>query len=218
MTPLPPDSPSTRELRAVLVPFISKRVDPQDVEDVVQNVFVRIQRGLADLRDTDKLLAWAYQIARNAIVDHARHAALRRHEAIERARGVSAPADEDDGDATRELARIVAHFIAMLPGPYRDALQMTELDGLTQAEAATRVGISLPGMKSRVQRGRAQLRELLEACCEIEQDTRGAIIEIEPRHAPASIPDCCSRTLASTAGDVRLQGHDEPTTNERADH
>ena len=189
----PPSTP--RRLRELLVPFISKRVDAQDVEDVLQTVFVRIQRGLAELRDGDKLVAWAYQIARNAIVDHARHTGLRRHEPIDHARTLAAPHDDGDDDAARlELARIVGHFIAMLPDPYREALQMTELDGLTQAEAARRADLSLPGMKSRVQRGRAQLRELLEACCDIAQDTRGAIIDVEPRNAPASLPNCCSKS------------------------
>jgi RNA polymerase sigma-70 factor (ECF subfamily) len=195
MTPMttgPTDSPTT-ELRALLVPFISKRVAPQDVDDVLQTVFVRIQRGFAELRDGDKLVAWAYQIARNAIVDHARHAAVRRHEPIDHARGLATPDDDEDGGARLELARIVGHFIAMLPDPYREALQMTELDGLTQAEAARRADLSLPGMKSRVQRGRAQLRELLEACCDIEKDTRGTIIDVEPRNAPASLPNCCAK-------------------------
>lgn len=190
---------TTHELRALLVPFISKRVDPQDVDDVVQNVFVRIQRGLGELREGDKLLAWAYQIARNVIVDYARHASLRKHENLERVRALAAPSDEDDNAAASELARILGHFIAMLPDPYREALQMSELEGITQAEAARRAGISVSGMKSRVQRGRAQLRELLDDCCDIEQDIRGAIIDVEPRNAPASLPNCCREPMRPSA-------------------
>ncbi len=55
----------------------------------------------------------------------------------------------------------------MLPSPYREALTLTELEGLTQKEAAEMLGISLSGMKSRVQRGRQQLRQALEDCCHI---------------------------------------------------
>jgi len=199
----------TRELRALLIPFISKRVDPQDVEDVVQTVFVRIQRGLANLHDADKLVPWGYQIARNAIIDHARTAGLRKHAALETVQSHAAPAPDDESGAG-ELALILGHFIAMLPDPYRAALQLTELEGITQAAAAERVGLSLPGMKSRVQRARAQLRGLLEACCDIELDTRGSIIDVEPRNRPAQLPDCCSRKAASISPDVRLQRHDEP--------
>jgi RNA polymerase sigma-70 factor (ECF subfamily) len=190
---------TTHELRALLVPFISKRVDPQDVDDVVQNVFVRIQRGLGELREGDRLLAWAYQIARNVIVDYARHASLRKHENLDGVRALAAPGDEDENAAAGELARILGHFVAMLPEPYREALQMSELEGITQSEAARRAGISVSGMKSRVQRGRVQLRELLDECCDIEQDTRGAIIDVEPRNAPASIPNCCREPVRPSA-------------------
>jgi RNA polymerase sigma-70 factor (ECF subfamily) len=185
------------ELRALLVPFISKRVDPQDVDDVLQSVFVRIQRGLGDLRETDKVVAWSYQIARNVIVDHARRRTVRKHETLDRVRSVAEPHDEKDDSGATELAVILGHFIAVLPDPDREALQLTELDGITQAEAARRVGLSLPGMKSRVQRARARLRELLEGCCEIELDTRGGIIDVEPSNPPADLPNCCARRRAS---------------------
>jgi RNA polymerase sigma-70 factor (ECF subfamily) len=207
---------SARALRSLLVPFISKRVEPQDVDDVVQTVFVRIHRGLANLRDSDKLVAWGYQIARNAIVDHVRHAGLRKHAPLDRVSSAAAPITDDDSGAG-ELALIVGHFIARLPDPYREALQLTELEEMTQAEAARLVGLSLPGMKSRVQRARVQLRELLEACCDIELDTRGSIIDVEPRNAPAELPDCCARKPASIATDVRLQSmtntHQTSNTN-----
>jgi len=198
----------THELRRLLIPFISRRVAPQDVEDVLQNVFVRIQRGLSRLREGDKLVAWSYQIARNAIIDHTRRASLRHHEALE-ARFVAAPVPDEDDPGVRELAQILGHFIAMLPAPYREALELTELAGMTQAEAARRVGLSLPGMKSRVQRGRTQLRELLEGCCRIELDSRGSIIDVEPRNRPASLPNCCSREPASFESAARLPEHDE---------
>ncbi len=208
----------THELRHLLVAFISKRVAPQDVEDVVQTVFLRIQRGLSELREGDKLLAWAYQIARNTIVDYARHASLRRHESMDRARAVGSLVDDAENVGVAELAKIVGDFIAMLPAPYGEALQMTELEGLTQAEAARRSGISLPGMKSRVQRGRARLRELLEECCDIAQDTRGAIIDVEPRNAPASIPNCCSALHPSSETSVSRDMTNQQQMNEQADN
>jgi RNA polymerase sigma-70 factor (ECF subfamily) len=208
---------SVRELRALLVPFISKRVQPQDVDDVVQTVFVRIQRGVAELRDSDKLIAWGYQIARNAIIDHARHTSVRQHERVEDLASVAAV---DELDEESELAPVVGHFIGMLAAPYREALQLTELDGLTQAEAARRVGLSIPGMKSRVQRARAQLRGLLETCCDIELDARGTIIDVEPRNRPADLPNCCdvhpsrttpvSRDMTNTRQNTQ---NDETTTN-----
>lgn len=65
-------------------------------------------------------------------------------------------------------------------------------DEETQKEAAAMIGISLSGMKSRVQRGRQQLREMFEACCEIALDVRGHVVSCEPR-PDGRLPDCRCR-------------------------
>jgi RNA polymerase sigma-70 factor (ECF subfamily) len=83
-------------------------------------------------------------------------------------------------DEAALLAQCVRPFVDELPDIYRDALVMTELDGLTQAAAANRVGISLSGMKSRVQRGRAMLRDSIEDCCEVTLDARNGIRDVTP--------------------------------------
>jgi RNA polymerase sigma-70 factor (ECF subfamily) len=176
-----------RELEERLRPFVARRVSrPDDVDDVVQDVFLRMQRSLRDLRDEQRFGPWVYQVARSAIAEHRR--ARARHPL---ASGEAAPAaeispEEDDCVVEQELATYVAPFVATLPSPYREALTLTELEGLTQHEAADMLGITLSGMKSRVQRGREKLRALLEDCCEIALDARGRVIGCEPRD-----PDCC---------------------------
>jgi RNA polymerase sigma-70 factor (ECF subfamily) len=79
------------------------------------------------------------------------------------------------------LAQCIQPFLARLPTDYADALRWVDLEGMTQAEAAQRAGISVSGMKSRVQRGRAKLQELLEVCCRFELDCRGRVIGYEAR-------------------------------------
>lgn len=74
---------------------------------------------------------------------------------------------------------------SQLSADYRDAIMLAELEGLTHQEAANRLGISVPGMKSRVQRGRQQLRKLLNECCLIELDKRRGVAHFEARR-PAS--------------------------------
>ncbi|CAN5923750.1 RNA polymerase sigma factor SigZ [soil metagenome] len=192
-------APSARdawsELDAKLRPFIARRVrSPMDVDDVVQDVFLRMQRGLSALRDEERFGPWVYQVARSAIASHLR--AARRRPVV----GGDAPADEeamvireeDEDDAARALAAQVAMFVALLPSPYREALTLTELEGLTQKEAAAMLGLSFSGMKSRVQRGRQQLREALEACCHIALDGRGRVLSCEPR-PDGRLPDCPCR-------------------------
>jgi RNA polymerase sigma-70 factor (ECF subfamily) len=178
-----------------LRPFIARRVSAAaDVDDVLQDVFLRMHRSLPSLRDGERFGPWAYQVTRSAIADHHRSAA--RQERLEDAAGLAAPSSpasssdaEPEGAAERELAAYMAPLVAMLPSPYREALVLTELEGMTQKAAAELLGISLSGMKTRVQRGRVRLRALLESCCEIALDARGRVIACDPRRGSA--PDDC---------------------------
>ncbi len=180
------------ELEARLRPFIARRVRSQtDVDDVMQDVFLRMQRGLPSLQDDDRFGPWVYQVARSAIGDHRR--ALARHPiessaALDESEAPASAPGEDDG-IEEIVAMYVAPFVALLPSPYREALTLTELEGLTQREAADMMGISLSGMKSRVQRGRRALREAFEDCCKIAVDARGRIVSCEPR-PDGRLPDC----------------------------
>ena len=179
-----------RELEAKLRPFIARRLRSDvDVDDVVQDVFLRMQRGLAGLRDEERFGPWVYQVARSAIVDHHRVAA--KHRVVDSDGRDEQPLDVDDDRAIEEeLARYLAPFVAMLPSPHREALTLVELEGLTQKQAAEMLGISLSGMKSRVQRGRVLLRKALEDCCHIALDARGRVVGCEPR-ADGRLPDGC---------------------------
>jgi RNA polymerase sigma-70 factor (ECF subfamily) len=177
------------ELQHKLRPFVARRVPPGDVEDVLQDVFVRVQRGLPALRDEERLLPWLYQVARSAVQESARQRArhpLARHEYDEPA--VAEP--ESSAPSETGLAAFAAAAISRLPSPYREALTLTELQGVTQLAAAKLLGISTSGMKSRVQRGREKLRELLESNCDIALDVRGGVMSCEPREEA----DCsCTR-------------------------
>jgi RNA polymerase sigma-70 factor, ECF subfamily len=183
-----------------LRPFVARRVAGADVDDVLQDVYVRLQRGLATLRDDERFGAWLFQIARNTIADHGR--ARARHPLAPAADvpESAAPTADDDRDAATALATCVATFVARLPSPYREAVTLVELEGLTAREAAELAGISVSGMKSRVQRGRAHLRALFEQCCAIALDARGKVIESTPRASyvdPCGNPAGCSCRTAS---------------------
>lgn len=182
-----------RDLEAKLRPFIARRVRSEaDVDDVLQDVFLRMQRGLAGLRDEERFGPWVYQVARSAIVDHQRVAAKHRVVDGSGREDEALEVDEADRSVEQELAGYLAPFIAMLPSPYREALTLVELEGQTQRQAAAMLGISLSGMKSRVQRGRVQLRRALEDCCHIALDARGRVVACEPR-PDGRLPDgCCA--------------------------
>lgn len=184
-----------QNLAAKLRPFVARRVHADaDIDDIVQDVFLRMQRGLGALRDDDRFGPWVYQVARSAIASHHRRAA--KHLVVDSDETADVAAVEDEGDdraVERELASYIAPFVAMLPSPYREALTLTELEGLTQKEAAEMLGITLSGMKSRVQRGRRQLRGALEDCCHIALDVRGRVVSCEPRPDGKLPASCCVR-------------------------
>ena len=175
------------ELRSALEKFVARRVGRDDIEDVLQDIFVRVQQGIARVADTERVTAWIYQVARNTIADHYRA----RARAIDDVGEVAAATDDDL--AATELATVLADFMTLLPPMHREALELTELGGLTQVDAAQRLGLSVPGMKSRVQRARAELRDLLESCCEIELDVRCRVVAYEARTPPAALPGCCAK-------------------------
>lgn len=188
-----------RELEGRLRPFVARRIPEGDVDDVVQEVFLRMHRGLGGLRSEDRFGPWVYSVARSAIADHVRARRRRPVAAGEVPEGAELAAAEDEGDTGDEtssaamLAAYVAPLVATLPSPYREALTLTELEGLSQAEAAVMLGVAPSTMKSRVQRGRARLRELVERCCVVATDVRGRVIDCEPRDQPAGVPRCsCS--------------------------
>ena len=180
-----------QDLERRLRPYVARRVaSPADLEDILQEIFVRIHRGLSALRDDESFGGWVYRIARSCMGDAARARARSPLVLVDEAPETSAPADEANDGLERELGACVALFVARLPAPYREAITLTELQGLTQKDAAVVLGVTLPAMKSRTLRGRAKIREMFEECCRISVDCRGRVTACEPRaleHIPA---DC----------------------------
>ena len=172
-----------QDFHTSLLAFIARRVRDRDsAEDILQEIMLRIHRHARDGEHPHALGAWVHQIARNAIADHYRRAANRREQPTGIELDDEPPAPEPDDDAARsEIGRCLRPLLDELPPGHRDAVTLTELGGLSQVDAARQLGISTSGMKSRVQRGRAQLRELLVACCEINLDRRARVTSYEPR-------------------------------------
>ena len=174
---------------APLQRFIRRRVENDaDADDLLQMVFAKIHSGIGALADSERLPAWIFQIARRTLIDHFRS----RESAPE---FVDLP-DElahvaESPAAVSELADCVRPMIGRLPEPYRQALTLTDLEGLTQRELADALSLSLSGAKSRVQRGREQLKTQLLACCHLEFDRRGGVVDFEPRRGCSGCSPSC---------------------------
>lgn len=184
--------------------FIARRVaNDAEVEDILQEVFLRMHRRLDSLKDPRRLVSWVFQITRHAIVDYYR--APERQREVPGGLAADIEADHpatatpltgpsaDSGQLREELAACLRPMIEQLSSQYREAVTLVELEGLTQNAAAKRLGLSVSGMKSRVQRGRRQLKRMLEECCVIQLDRRRRIAEYvvrDPQCNPCGVsPD-----------------------------
>src|ERR1700691_2881168 len=163
--------------------FVSRRVvQPADAEDVVQEIFLHVHRNLSTVKDEARLPAWVFKIARNAIVDYFRKN-TRRTEGLAEDFDLPAPTEQPEiaSSTLTELAHCLEPMIEALPESYRHAIRLTELKGVTQSEAAKQTGLSVSGMKTRVQRARRKLKTRVVQCCEIELDSRRGVVAYQPR-------------------------------------
>lgn len=166
--------------------FIRQRVsNDADAEDVLQDIFIRIHQGIDSLRDQDKVQSWVFGIARRALADYYRKKGRDREETS----GPAVPGAESsdshepilnefdgDHDVHEEVLSWLIPMIEELPEKYRVPLKMADVQGKTQQEVADDLGLSLSGAKSRVQRAREKLGEVLAECCEVEFGEEGRAV------------------------------------------
>ncbi len=173
------------EFSSALRSFISRRVsNPSQVEDILQDVFVKIHSNIDLLKDNTKIRSWVYQITRNTIIDYYRKQQIKLED-------IDEIPIEDEGafnninnmvelEPAQKVAAGLKGMIDDLPEKYSQALYLVEIEGLPQVDLAKRLGISVSGAKSRVQRGRQLLKDSLMRCCHFELDRYGKIINYHP--------------------------------------
>lgn len=163
--------------RDALYRFVLSRVgDEAAAEDIVHEVLLKAYARQGTLREPSKLRAWLYQITRNEVIDYYRSQKPSGPVTDEL---IQEDTWEENHRAQRELARCLVPLLDELPGPYRQALRLADFEGTKQREVASRLGLSLSGAKSRVQRARKMLRDALLKCCRVELDRRGRVVGYE---------------------------------------
>jgi RNA polymerase sigma-70 factor (ECF subfamily) len=170
------------QFRNPLKAFIAKRIhDEAAAEDMVHDVFLKIHERIESLKEPDKLPAWIYQIARNSIVD-----SYRRKQIIT-SPDLSQFEQNEIIETPEDLNRVVRSMIEKLSDQDKEVLLLSDFEGIKQADIAQRLGISVSGAKSRVQRARKKLKELLLECCHFEFDRYGTVFDYHPKNCTK----CC---------------------------
>lgn len=188
-----------RNFSAKIRTFISYKIsNPSNVDDILQEIFLKVHSNIDTLKDETKMQNWIYRIAQNTIVDFYRKQKKRLinidyiklneekdNEYLFQKSSLDNNLfhfgnEENSNDVEQEIASGLKDMVKSLPEKYAQALLLVEFEGLSQVELAKKLGISISGAKSRVQRGRQKLRDTLMRCCHFEFDKYGTIISSCP--------------------------------------
>ena len=173
--------PDWRSFEKQLRAFIKKRVPKNAADDIYGDVILRLVSTQDKFQAATNPIAWMYKVTMNIIADYYRSHA--QEQAFVSQFTVSNTEEPDNVEnnpaASDELAECVLALINNLPAAYSEALLMTEIKGMKQAQAAKELKLSLSGMKSRVQRGRVLLKEAILSCCQVSVDKKGSIVDYE---------------------------------------
>jgi RNA polymerase sigma-70 factor, ECF subfamily len=150
-------------------------LDAQEADEVAQEVFLRAWRGLSKFEERSRFSTWLYRIAFNEAQRHR----LRRPlpTTLNEAGDIDEIAELPDASASgpqahtldHEFQQVLARALVQLPPDLRAAVILRDLEGLSTEEAASATGVRQAAFKSRLHRGRMQLRGLLEPYLRLEQ-------------------------------------------------
>ena len=167
------------ELRFKLIHYVRTKVDVDVSEDLVHDILLRVLQNEDALANADEPLAWIYTVAKNRITDHYRKQS--RISTTNTFHDLETDSDNMPDSVDNDFAKCLKPLTDRLEPKYKEALLLTDFNEVKQVDAAKQIGVSVSGMKSRVQRGRAKLKEALLACCAIEQDRFGKVIDYKQK-------------------------------------
>lgn len=170
------------QFHSLIYNYIAVRVNNRDdTADIFQEVFIKIATKLDSLSDEEKLKSWILAITRNAIIDYYRkNADSKETELTEKI--IKVTKAETDSETSHGLDKCLKEFIQQLPKEYRDIIIDSEISGIKQKDLVQKYNLAYPSVRSRVQRGRSRLKEMLLKCCKIELDNHGNVLTAVPQN------------------------------------
>lgn len=167
-----------REFRPKVMRYLTKLVGPQEASDLTQVTMLKVSEHLTRFRGDSSLATWIYRIATNVAIDASRRSDPQTEslDALvegERATGLPPSLQSESAEhcaARTEMSACVREFVERLPARYRAVLVLSDVAGLSNAEAAEVLGVSVDAAKIRLHRARANLRHDLAGGCTVYPD------------------------------------------------
>ena len=160
--------------------YLTRVVGNREADDVAQEVFVKISRGLKNQNDKGRISSWIYKVATNTAIDRLRQATFDRDRMNatfdDSVMQMQASGLSTDAQAASEAASAcIRRVIEELPENYRLPMILSELEGLTNQEIAGVLELRLEVVKIRLHRGKARLKKELIEQCEFSRDERNEL-------------------------------------------
>ena len=164
------------DLNEELYKFILGKIkDEQTSKDIHQEVFLKIQTKIHQLKHTSKLTSWVYQITRNTIIDYFRKVNNRNISIND----LEIPETEANNFDYSNLTNCINQKIESLSDIHKEAIILTSFYNYSQKELAEHLKISYSGTKSRVQKAKEILRENILDCPNVESDSKGKLLDFD---------------------------------------
>ena len=177
-----------QEYRTALKAFLlSKVAGSDDVDDLLQEILIRTHNNIHTLKTASSIKTWLFSIANNVIIDFYRARARKEGREQQLVAEDLWFGEQNESEFRLELEGCVVPFIQALPAQSSELLIAIDLQGRSQKQLAEELDISYSTLKSRVQKGRQELRSLFEQCCSFELDTQGNLMGCDTK------PEGCSR-------------------------
>lgn len=174
------------EFQPKIFHYLSRLAGPVEAEDLTQEVFQKVSRGLEGFKGESKLSTWLYRIATNTALDKLRSSSFRRaseHTPLEDSTGVQdrdvwtgqTKNSTDQEVVRKEMSECVRGYVDDLPADYKAVIVLSDLGGFKNREIAEILQVSLDTVKIRLHRARASLKKGLGDGCDFYRNEQNVL-------------------------------------------
>lgn len=160
-----------------LLYYIRKRIKKsEDANDILQDVFFKIIKSDVEIKSTPELTSWIYKVTKNSIIDYWRKNKINIDKTTFLEFEPEEEKEESKSSEAETLAGCIDTMITNLPEKYSIVFNLYEKEKLSHKEISAKLEISISGSKTRLQRAREKLKEMLVNYCQVETDVYGNVI------------------------------------------